>query len=167
MTGGITLHSCFPCSLLPILCHNRTTPMTKLCQALFTVLLMIVAGCGDGTTPIANLVSCHGIVTLDGLPLSHGVVGFEPVDPNTGWSATGAIKNGHFKMVTTASAAGAVIGKYQVRVLSEEETPAGADDKLQRSKSLIPEKYNDINRSGLEVEVTNGMKPIELKLLSR
>ncbi|HWL10576.1 MAG TPA: hypothetical protein VNQ76_19375 [Planctomicrobium sp.] len=141
--------------------------MTKSCQVLVAMMLMVVVGCGDGTPPIANRISCSGLVTLDGLPLSHGVVGFEPVDPNTGWSATGAIKNGHFEMVTTASAAGAVIGKYQVRVLSEEQAPAGLEDKLQRPKSLIPEKYNDINRSGLEVEVTKGMKPIELKLLSQ
>lgn len=139
--------------------------MTKACQVLVVTLMLV--GCGDGTSPIENRVSCRGLVTLDGNPLPHGMVGFEPVDPDTGWSATGTIKDGRFEMVTTASASGAVIGKYRVRVLSEGLDSTGPDGKLQRPKSLIPEKYNDISRSGLEVEVTSDMKPIELKLLSK
>lgn len=133
------------------------------------LLVAFVAGCGgSGVKPIANLVPCRGTVTLDGQPLPHGMVGLEPLEPGAGRSANGAIKDGHFELATSASAAGVVVGKYRVSVqsVSQEKTSSPAE-MAKPPKSLIPKKYNDIKTSGLEVEVTKGMQPVELKLVSK
>ena len=100
---------------------------------------------------------------MDGKPLEKGLVGLVPVDPNVGRSASGIIENGKFTIMTSASAPGAVIGKYRISVISNEipESPPPPD---QLPKSLIPVKYNNVMTSGLEVEVAKGMSPVEIML---
>jgi hypothetical protein len=147
---------------------------TKRWRQFFPVpMIVVMMGCGGrgDAKPIANLVPCHGTVTLDGKPLNHGTVGFAPVVANAGQPAVGAIKNGRFVMSTTVSAPGVVIGKYHVSVQSlEQETKVNSSsptDMLKRPTSLIPSKYNEIKTSGLDVEVTKSTANVELKLVSK
>jgi len=141
-----------------------------------SVALLVVAsitGCtGDGVKPFPNMVPVSGTVTLKGKPLPQGTILLAPIDPLKGQSASGQIDDGKFTLSTTVSAPGVMIGKYQVRITSINGAPPVAAMPSKRSKndvsanpaSLIPAKYGDIKTSGLEVEVTKGMKPIQLDL---
>lgn len=135
------------------------------------VVLFIAMGCGGSDVkPIANLVPCSGTITLDGKPLDHGTVGFEPFVPNVGRSASGSIKEGRFVVSTSASSPGVVAGKYLVSVQSfdqEKTTSTNPSDMAKKPVSLIPEKYVDVKLSGLVVEVKSGMPPVKLELVSK
>jgi hypothetical protein len=142
------------------------------CHVAGSLMVLLIFGCGGSgdIKPIANLVSCSGTVTLDGAPLKQGIVSFAPVNPTAGQPATGAIKDGKFTMATTVSAPGVVAGQYKVSVQSfdQEKAPStNPSDMVKKPTSLIPEKYLDITKSGLEAEVKKGMTPIKLELVSK
>lgn len=136
------------------------------------VLASCFSGCGDGKKSLPNLVPVSGNVTFDGKPLEQGTIGFAPVDP-TGQSASGAIKNGYFQLDTNASSPGAVIGKYKVRVESKAggqpgvaASAAGSGRPPVPPKSVIPVKYSDIQKSGLEADITKGTSALKFDLKS-
>ena len=127
------------------------------------VCTLFIGGCtGGDVSPMKNLVPVSGTVTFEGEPLEEGMVTFAPEDPG-GQPAIGKISNGRFTMATTASSPGVIAGKYKVRIESNLDSGAGdlpplkAGDVPVRPKSLIPAKYNDINTSGLQLEVSKGM----------
>ena len=135
-------------------------------------MALFVAGCGASgdIKPIANLVACSGTITLDGAPLKQGIVSFAPANPGAGQPATGPIKDGKFTMATTVSAPGVVAGQYKVSVQSfdqEKSTSTNPSDMVKTPTSLVPEKYLDAAKSGLEVEVKKGMSPVKLELSSK
>ncbi len=141
--------------------------------AILSLMSAIVPGCGGGDhiKPMSNLTACRGTVTLDGTPLEHGSIRFVPVVEKSGQPAISQIKNGSFTMITTVSSPGVVIGKYKVMVESSEELPDAGPPQPGKlpapPKSLIPEKYNKIATSGLEVEVTEGMDAVDFELTSK
>ena len=80
---------------------------------------LAVAGCGG-----VRRIPVSGSVTLDGKPLDGGVLLFHP-DESKGntfrASCTGPVKNGRYKLITTAvtrqdTGAGAPLGWYKVHV---------------------------------------------------
>lgn len=127
--------------------------------------LLGVVGCLESAGTISNLVPVTGSIALDGKPLSHGTIMFDP-EGSEGQPAVGQIVNGEFTMVTTVSAPGVVQGKYRVRVESTElvKRPPNAVPPFPEAKSLIPKKYNDLKTSGLTVEVEQGMVPVTFDL---
>ena len=144
---------------------------TKYLPCSAVAMLSIALGCGGSDIkPIANLVPCSGTVTLDGKPLDHGTIGFEPFVPNSGRSASGSIKDGRFVASTSASSPGVVAGKYLVSVQSfdqEKTTSTNPSDMVKKPVSLVPEKYLDVKQSGLVVEVKSGMPPVKLELVTK
>ena len=153
------------------MCSNMISLPTRYLHFSAVTMLSITLGCGGSDIkPIANLVPCNGTVTLDGKPLDHGTIGFEPFVPNSGRSASGSIKDGYFVVSTSASSPGVVAGKYLVSVQSfdqEKTTSTNPSDMVKKPVSLVPEKYLDVKQSGLVVEVKSGMPPVKLELVTK
>lgn len=138
--------------------------------AMLASICLTGCGGGDGVKPLPNLVPVSGTVTYDGKPLPQGTVQLAPADPASKLqSASGEIKNGSFTLATTASAPGVMAGKYKVRIAAYEGGNAAPSMPLPgqaaaKPKSLLPEKYLDPSKSGLEVDVVKGMAPLKFDL---
>ena len=144
----------------------------KVSLVLVAAVLSFVAGCGSGLRPIAGSVGVSGTVTFNGQPLEQGMVRFAPESGGKAQPATGQIKNGKFTMLTTASSPGAVVGKYKVSIISNKPftppplkpgTPPDPKAKFE-PESLIPTKYNAIETSGLEADVTAAVTSLTFAL---
>ncbi len=125
-----------------------------------------LCGCGRGPNlpPTARV---DGTVTLDGNPLPRGTVQFIP-DPEQGTAGTPAVGNiggdGRYTL-RTAGAQGAIVGHHRVRVEARAEPKNEMDT---WPPSLIPERYNHEQTSGLIFEVTaGGRNEIDIELTSR
>jgi hypothetical protein len=123
---------------------------------------VVFAGCGGGpkTAPVT------GKVTYRGQPLQFGSVMFQP---DTGPVAKAKIESDGTFTLSTDGKPGAVLGKHKVRVTCFESqspnpppTPPGQEPTLGRS--LIPQKYSNFGASGLEITVSEDMKPVEFNL---
>ncbi|MDB5336921.1 MAG: hypothetical protein JWN70_2540 [Planctomycetaceae bacterium] len=139
--------------------------------AILGAICLIGCGGGDDVKPLPNLVPVSGTVTFEGKPVPQGTLQLAPADPAAKLqSASGEIKNGSFTLNTTVSAPGVMAGKYKVRIASFEggnpapSMPVPGQPAPAKPKSLIPEKYGDINKSGLEAEVKKGMAPLKFDL---
>lgn len=127
----------------------------RLAAALSVFLaFLLVTGCGGGpklppTAPVS------GVVTLNNHPLPRGMVQFVP-DVSKGTNGAPAVGNigpdGRFKL-QTAGKDGAIVGQHKVAVESRQEVDMS---KGSWAPSLIPEKYNNPDRSGLTFEVKAG-----------
>jgi hypothetical protein len=106
------------------------------------------AGCGGDGPSLAPL---SGTVSVAGQPLASGLVQFVPEAP-TGPPAVGSVEAGRFT-ARTAGRAGAVPGRYRIRV---EARMAAADETDTLPRSLVAGKYLDPSRSGLTCEVIAG-----------
>ena len=74
-------------------------------------------------------------------------------------------KDGTFQLTTYENQDGAPAGKYKVAIYWYK--PTTKDGQVDLGKNLLPDKYADPAKSGLEVEVTasavNTLKPLSLK----
>lgn len=124
--------------------------------------LLGLSGCGspyDGTV--------HGTVTLDGNPLTYGVVQFHPV--GEGPSAYGNILDAGAYELGTGSETGIVPGKYKVTVMSTERPPANLPVGVAPpiAKRISPERYGTVEQTPFEFEVKEGDNTIDLPLTSK
>jgi hypothetical protein len=134
---------------------------------ILNVLLMTLgtlAGCAEDS----KIASVHGIVRLDGKPLTSGTVRFVPA---AGRAATGTIQSdGTFSLGTYGESDGALIGTHQVAVVSYEAADAGRpayEVRTPISKPLVPERYMAVGTSGLTFEVKPGKNEANLDLTTR
>lgn len=130
--------------------------------------MSLCVGCG-AKPGIEGVVKVAGTVTHQGKPVEGASVIFAPEAP-TGRSASGKTDaSGRFRLTTLAPEDGALCGKYQVAVSKMEvENPMSADEakewfmkhggppKAGNIKNHLPEKYKDVQNSGLAAEVTEG-----------
>lgn len=125
--------------------------------------LAVLVGCRRGS--MESEVS--GTVTLDGNKIGPGMVVFSPVVAH-GRSATGSIEsNGSYKLETSRDA-GLASGSYRVAV-SVRKMPENVKrgDRPPPGKLLIPEKYEDDTKSGLQYDVSPGRNTINIELVSK
>ena len=125
--------------------------------------LALAHGCSG--SDFDSLVS--GTVTLDGRAIGPGFLVFAPAAGETN-PANGAIQTDGRYELKTANTAGLHAGKYMVSVtvLDQPDVPPG-ERSFVVAKSRIPEKYNDINTSGLEFDVARGSNKIDIPLSSK
>jgi hypothetical protein len=118
---------------------------------------LLAAGCGRRVT----LVPAEGRVTLDGKPLEFGAV---MVQPAAGPAAQARINaDGTFRLGTFKPEDGAIPGSATVRIMCRKDiTQPGGE--MAFGPSLIPERYNRFDTSGLAVEIKAGMQPLEIPL---
>jgi len=108
-----------------------------------------------------------GTVTLDGNKIGPGTIVFASVKTG-GTPATGSIESDGSYTLNTSRTAGLAAGEYRV-VVSIHEMPQNVKrgDRPPLGKSLIPEKYEDDQTSGLKYQVAPGRNTINIELLSR
>jgi hypothetical protein len=122
---------------------------------LVPLLLFWLAGCSPGPYQIAPV---SGRVTLNGQPLAHASVTFQPLsvgrNQNPGPGSGGFTDaDGRYTLrLIGAETWGAVVGKHLVRITRTPQD-SSADDRPKRLKDL-PAKYN--KKTKLEFDVPAG-----------
>ena len=120
---------------------------------------VMTALCGCGESEFAPI---EGQVFYEAKPLTSGVVMFQP--PNGPPSRGDLGPDGRFSLSTPGREDGARIGMNKVRVSSREK-PKGGDAELALGKSLIPERYETFDSSGLTADVKpDGNEPFVFRL---
>lgn len=112
-------------------------------------ICLLTYGCGGGADDAPTVASVTGTVQLNGKPLQEGTIIFHPT---SGRSASGTIKEGKIVEVTTTTKGdGAPVGDTKVTIFSTKPDPK--DSSGIGTISLIPKKYNDIKKSGLNAMI--------------
>lgn len=124
--------------------------------------LCCLLGCGSefGAT-------VDGVVTLDGNPISPGLITFAPEEPGIAPAVSDLDPKGRFEL-TTNKKPGVKPGKYRVAIQAfrPPDVPEGQRT-MKPSERLVPDKYFDINTSGLEFTVEPGNNTIPVELSSK
>jgi hypothetical protein len=125
--------------------------------------IVFLVGCGSsefGST-------AKGVVTLDGKPITPGLVTFASEDPAAVPAVSDLDANGGFEL-TTNKKPGLAPGKYRVAIQAfrPPDVPEGQRT-MTPSERLVPEKYFDVNTSGLEYSVESGANTFDIKLSSQ
>lgn len=119
--------------------------------------LAMLAGCGDGKTPLQRLVAgpmapVQGKVTLAGKPLLGGNVFFyREGEDQVGYIPSGIIDTKGNYSVNTSGEAGVPVGKYRVTV-----EPASED---KNQDMMMDVRYSSSTFSPLTVNVTENPTP--------
>jgi hypothetical protein len=125
------------------------------------VAAMAIIGCNHGLE-----AEVSGIVTLDGRPIGPGSVVFAPAGAAHN-PAIGSIQADGNYVLSTGRERGMLAGSYRVAVYIHEMPPgAKPTDRQNTTRSLIPQKYEDVSTSGLEFKVDRGRNKINLELTS-
>ena len=135
--------------------------MWKLIAIVITCPLCL-SGCGVSKNEMET-APVHGIVTLDGAPLTTGMVHFMP---ESGRVAKGKINgDGSYTLGTYGDEDGAIVGRHKVFIIALEGESEVAFESDEPVKSLVPERYTSPGTSGFEIEVKAGETnevPLEL-----
>jgi hypothetical protein len=126
---------------------TQRRPQTSM--AIVVVALVLAACAADGP----ELGAVYGTVKMDGKPVPHAQLSFEPEGP--GRAATGlANENGEYKLEYSPTAAGALVGPVIVRISTLTAV----------QPETIPPKYN--SKSELKRKVESGSNEINFELES-
>lgn len=117
-----------------------------------SLILGAIAGCGDGSLPIAE---AEGKVTLNGQPVTEGSVTFISDERGSVYTAP-LDSSGQFKFEEPVE-----VGSYTVTVNPPQpetppETPEDMKKAAQMSQSGVPEGYHNEAISDLKAEVKQG-----------
>ena len=125
----------------------------------------LLAGCSEDS----EAATAKGTVTLDGQPLTSGLIKFEPTGGGTQAGLARITENGTWTARVSRSLVGLVPGDYTVTVESTGEVAAGADaDAMSEGPvSLVPNKYTNSETSPLTLKIEPGENnDIALELVS-
>ncbi len=140
---------------------------TRRCLVVLGITWAVVAsmaGCSKDPSGVGKTVPVVGKVTVGGIPVKRGTertVIFHP-DATKGNQSPhqprGEIdEQGNYKLMTTAKKEGAPLGWYKVAVVVTE--PLNPADPYSPVKHLVNEKYADVERSPLRIEVVENPTP--------
>jgi hypothetical protein len=151
-----------------VLKKSNRMPAAFWCAWLCITLLAVAAsGCGRGGKQIPNRVPVSGRVTIAGQPLAYGTVQFVPESPE-GHAAMGTIKGGAFTLQSAESFPGVVKGPYRVSIVSPQPIdPSNRPSdpfSPEANKSNIPNRYGNIETSGIAVEVNAPIRDLTFDL---
>src|SRR5262245_25758246 len=138
-----------------------------------SVALFLALGCGGGVErPKMGKVS--GKVVVKGQPLTKRLVTFVPgVGAATDAATATTNSDGTYRLTTFDDGDGAIVGDHNVTVMSKEDDPLAKGEgmptpdqiaKAKKPKSLIPEKYAELGKSGLRFSVKEGSNTIDIPL---
>ena len=125
-------------------------------------VLGLALGCGRGDLPDMGYVT--GNVTMDGNPLPHAVVVFQPEHARPSYGRTD--ENGDYELYYS-DAKGAVIGTHAVKIRCSEGLPE-ADSEVEDEEygaagvEIVPAKYNHFTE--LTADVKAGSQTFDWKL---
>lgn len=117
--------------------------------ALAAGLFLLLAGCGGNPAQLET-APVSGRVTLDGEPVSTGVVIFTPEQGRAGRAELAS--DGTYTVGTYGRADGAVVGSHRVAVVAQEGAETGFVEDA-APVWLVPPHYANPNTSHLEFEV--------------
>lgn len=132
---------------------------------IFSTIIAIgaITGCTPSGPPVHYV---EGTILFDGRPLTEALVDFTPKSGTDGLAAIGRTdKNGTFKLTAMQGGkpgGGTLPGEYIVTITRPEDKPSktqqiknpdGSTQKLDLYDSLIPERYNSPETSGLTAVV--------------
>lgn len=143
---------------------------TRILSVVISCSLLVVLGCGSGEDrrPVAKV---HGKVTYNGKPLQIGSLLFVP--KGGGPSAEANIdRDGNYWMGTYALADGAVLGQHQVMITAFTSSGGSGlpEDTVKANAapvSVIPEKFADLAKPGLEIDVKEGDNNVDFVLTAK
>jgi hypothetical protein len=120
-----------------------------------------------GCRPSSMESEVSGTVTLDGNKIGPGTIVFAPAAAG-GKPATGSIESDGSYKLKTSRESGLAAGPYRVAI-SVRKMPENVKrgERPPLGKLLIPEKYEDETKSGLQYEVSPGRNTINIELVSR
>ncbi len=133
-------------------------------------ILIFLTGCGSGEMPLGRV---SGTVTLDGQPVSGGIIHFMP---QSGPAATGVIDaSGRYNLTTYSEGDGAVIGSHTIYFApnsddshmegySEADYAANKPPPEAPQAKFLPKRYLTPSSSGLSREVAVGSNDFPLQL---
>jgi hypothetical protein len=126
----------------------------------------LVVGLFSGCSGSTQESQVSGQVSLDGKSIGPGTVVFGPV--GGGKPATASVdENGHYVMYTNREV-GLGPGKYRAAVSIREAPPnIKRGERPPPGKLLVPERYEDSDKSGLEYDVAPGSNTINIELKSQ
>ena len=131
------------------------------------LLAFAVLGCGGSGDP--KPIAVKGKVVFDGKAVKNATVRYAPLDPQHGRIASAETDDqGEFEMSTFQPGDGVLPGKYRISVtayvIPDDATPEQIE-KGYFSEPAIPEKYFNVEKSGLEDAVDDSHSGfIELNL---
>ncbi len=101
------------------------------------LLLVALLGCGSGDGRLA----VDGLITLDGKPLSGGVISFRPVQADKATTAGSGIEEGRYQIPADG---GLLPGEYKVVIQAFEETGRMVNDpQFGQAPETVPVKFNE------------------------
>jgi hypothetical protein len=141
-------------------------PSKRLNLALFSTVLLLVAGCRDGD---ANRGAVGGAVKLDGKPVEQGSILFTPIEGAKGAVTGGVIENGRYRL---SEAIGPAIGWNRVEIRAMRKTGknipkpfAPPGQMAEEQVEAIPPQFNSESR--LKVEIKPGDNTADFEVSSR
>lgn len=142
-------------------CPTLHARLRKWFATITLVAVTSLVGCGNEFGATAS-----GVVTLDGQPVTPGLVTFAPADPAALPAVSDLDADGGFEL-TTQKKPGLTPGTYRVSVQAFEppDVPKGQRS-FEPSKPLVPEKYLQTTTSGLEYTIESGSNTINVELVS-
>lgn len=138
--------------------------VNRICMAISgAAFFAVFVGCRGASMESEVL----GTVTLDGNKIGPGTIVFAPSAPGSK-PATGSIESDGTFRLKTSRETGLAAGTYRVAV-SIRKMPENVKrgERPPLGKLLIPEKYEDETKSGLEYQVSPGRNTINIELVSR
>ncbi len=113
-------------------------------------IAILLVGCGSGADR-PQIAKAEGTVTFENQPLAEASVSFIPESGRPASGFTDA--NGHFVLRTFDIEDGALPGPHTVIISKVASTAKKEADIYAKQKSVIPEKYGDLKKSGLSATV--------------
>ena len=158
---------------------NSTLHLPKIyrqfiCQSAILLSIVLLSGCGGSSSApqeLQNLAKVQGAVSYKGKPVDGASITFYRCDSADAGPSVASVAtvepDGRFavqSIVSGGSRSGMIPGKY-VATISwvKPKNPSDRDSDL--GPELLPKKYQDQNKSGLEFEIRpgqNSLEPIEL-----
>jgi hypothetical protein len=108
------------------------------------LLVSMLSGCSQNGPELATVT---GTVTLDGKPLEHAIVTFQPASGRPSFGTTD--EQGKYAMGYSLDHSGVVAGRNRVFIRTQTENDEG---RVVR-KEVIPAKYNDKSELVADVEL--------------
>lgn len=131
---------------------RRRHTATRIANLLLASLVVIAIGCGDGRP---KRVPVSGQVLIDGAPVKGGSIQFVPEGARP--SSSDLDGEGRFTLRCFEKDDGAVTGTHRVKMAAR----AMEGEKL---RWYAPQKYADIDKSGLTVEITEPTDSLVIEL---
>ncbi|MEW4562687.1 hypothetical protein AB1K70_09185 [Bremerella sp. JC770] len=136
--------------------------MKRFCICLLAALAVVpLVGCGSS----GNSTVTGTITTTDGQVVTGGRITFTSVSPPVSASSRIA-PDGTYELSSVEPGDGAPVGNYQVAIVSKISSVGGDRNgrSVATSKSLVHEKYADIETSELTAQVAPGSNTINFEV---